>query len=152
MIERGADFRLKDVFGRNAIIYGAKCKDIELMKKFIKTKEDVNVEDYLGFSPLWMAVLGGDSKMVEFLVSVGADINVKSVAGITPLGIAIRNNDLEMIRVLIRNGVSFKFFNVKEKEFFLRADESVRKVVFEEMKKRNKVLKFFVKKEMVKSV
>jgi len=151
LLENGADFRLKDVFGRNAIIYGAKCKDIELMKKFIKTKEDVNVEDELGFCPLWMAVLGGDSKMVEYLIEKGADIKVKSVAGITPLGIAIKNNDCEMVRVLIRNGSGFKFFNVKEKEFFLTADDSVRRVVFEEIKKQNKVLKFFMKNDLVAS-
>ena len=48
-------------------------------------------------------------------------------------------------------GVVLSFLMLKKKSFFLNADDSVRRVVFEEIKKQNKVLKFFMKNNLVAS-
>ena len=151
LLKKGANIEAKDEYGKSALMLASSEGHKEIVELLLEKNANVNARDEHGSSALSKASVNGYKEIVELLIEKGADIKVKSVAGITPLGIAIKNNDCEMVRVLIRNGSGFKFFNVKEKEFFLTADDSVRRVVFEEIKKQNKVLKFFMKNDLVAS-
>jgi ankyrin repeat protein len=46
---------------------------------------DVNVQDELGFSPLWWACFNGHLELVEILLKAGANPNIEGFKIISPL-------------------------------------------------------------------
>lgn len=59
--------------------------DNELIKKLINLGAKVNVQDYLGKSPLHYACSKNDLELVSLLLSRGAKVNLKDNLGNTPL-------------------------------------------------------------------
>lgn len=61
---------------------------------------DVNHRDYLGRTPLMMAVLFCQYKIVEFLLSRGADPNIPNINGNLPIDEAIKRKDEKSIEFI----------------------------------------------------
>lgn len=56
----------------------------KIVDLLIRYKVDVNIMDYHGRTPLFMAARNGNKKIVESLIEAGADVNTKDKSGTTP--------------------------------------------------------------------
>ncbi len=63
--------------------------------------QNINAQDANGSTPLYLAVLYGNTSSVEFLLDKGADANIADSNGITPLYLAVYNGNLDIIAQLI---------------------------------------------------
>lgn len=80
---------------KNSILHSACHAGIlEVVELIINNRLiDINHKDYLGRTPLLMAVLFHNYKIVEFLLSKGADPNIPTNSGKTAIEFAIERKD-----------------------------------------------------------
>jgi ankyrin repeat protein len=77
---------------------------IVLVKKILKYKPDVSVEDYQGKSPLVHAILNNDPHVVGLLLLNGANPNKQDATGTTLLMFSASRGQLPIVKLLIENG------------------------------------------------
>ena len=84
--------------------------DLTAVKELIAAGADVNTQDdMMGYTPLYLAISGGNKEMAELLLSNGADINKPDTrTGYTPLMMALNSNNAELAKFLIDKGADFK--------------------------------------------
>ena len=87
-----------------------RSNDLDAAKELIAAGADVNMQDdMMGYTPLFLAVTGGNKDMAELLLSNGADINKPDQrTGYTPLMIALNSNNEELAKFLLDKGADFK--------------------------------------------
>jgi Zn-dependent protease with chaperone function len=78
--------------------------DTVKVTQMIEQGEDVQQEDFNGYTPLDWAVKAGNPKMIELLLKSGADPNYESTYGMTSLMMAAEIGDPNMIRMLVEGG------------------------------------------------
>ena len=61
---------------------------LEIVQLLLDAEANVNTRDKNGATPLYRAVLWGDTKILNLLLTYGADINTKDLEGDTPLHVA----------------------------------------------------------------
>lgn len=66
-------------------------------------KENINIKDKIGQSPLHLAVWTNNYLAVILLLQYKADINNQDQMGRTPLHCAIYNNNLKITQLLLKN-------------------------------------------------
>ena len=59
---------------------------------------------YKGYTPLFWAILYGETDVVKFLAEKGADINAKAENGKTPFSIASEAGDGDIVEILKNHG------------------------------------------------
>ena len=84
-----------------SILDAAKGGNIAAVKQHISTGTDVNVQNELGMTPLFLATGMGHKEIAELLISKGADLNAKDKNGGTPLHIASSRGQKEIAQLLI---------------------------------------------------
>lgn len=67
---------------------------------------DINMKDYNGRTPLYVAVCNQFLAMVQMLLRNGANVNEKNKHGWTPLYLAIVNGNIEIIKTLLDYGAN----------------------------------------------
>lgn len=73
-----------------------------------RCKEQLNVFDVQGRTPLHWACSCGDADDVKTLVDAGADLNIKDNHGLTPLIIAAGHGNVTMIKKLLNSGACIR--------------------------------------------
>ena len=74
-------------------------------------KENIDIKDKMGFTPLLTAVKHKCLENTKHLLLLGADVNIKTNEGSSALDIAIKNTDIEMIEVLFMNKIDRKNYD-----------------------------------------
>lgn len=100
LLERGADVKAVDCFGKTALDY-ALCYDAEVVQAIIDHGADVNRKDKWGETPLMEAVSNGYSDSVEVLLKAGADVSLKNNEGKTALMMASERGDVKAVNLLL---------------------------------------------------
>jgi ankyrin repeat protein len=91
-----------------------KAGDIELVEFFTTTNNrDLNVKDKLGFTPLHVAILNGQTEIAKLLIEEGANINVQNDHGSTLLHSAIFKCQDEIAKLLIEKGTDINLKDVE---------------------------------------
>jgi ankyrin repeat protein len=95
------------------IVSAIRSKNIGKLKFLvIQEKQDVNMRDEYGNSPLHVAVEYGTLKVLEFLIEVGADANTKTFYGEDALlYLAVLRESLEMTKLLVDHGADINARN-----------------------------------------
>lgn len=57
----------------------------KIVDVLIQNGADVNIVDYYGRTPIFMAARNGNQKIVESLIRANADVNLADKTGTTPL-------------------------------------------------------------------
>ena len=87
--------------------------NLEKVKKIIaKNPAQIDVQDWLGYTPLQLASGKGHTEIVEFLLDHGADIELENVYGKRPLLFAAEYGHYNTVRTLLEHGATV---NCKDK-------------------------------------
>ncbi len=91
--------------------YYLSISNIDEVDKLLKQGFPVNErEEYLGETPLQIAIESGNLSLIELLLTAGADSNMPddldhlplNYGGNTPLHYAVRKGDIEIVRLLLK--------------------------------------------------
>ena len=105
MILAGAQCSTETIAEMEARLCGyAFSGNLNEVEKMIRDGTSPSCADYLGNSPLHLAVQQKKHEMVVYLLSIKAEINCKNMKGDTPLSIALRNQDHCLADILIKAG------------------------------------------------
>ena len=105
MILAGAQCSVETIAEMEARLCGyAFSGNLNAVEKMIRRGTSPSCADYLGNSPLHLAVQQKKHEMVVYLLSIKAEINCKNMKGDTPLSIALRNQDHCLADILIKAG------------------------------------------------
>lgn len=97
------------------IEYAIEHEDLELAKIFIKNGVDVNHENSLGSSPLFLAISSGNIDMTKELIKAGADVNKIDKVNETPIFDAVRAGNKELVEELVKAGADIYHKNKDNK-------------------------------------
>ncbi|CAG2235599.1 unnamed protein product [Mytilus edulis] len=102
LLENGASVRTTDKTGKNALHYCADNLETQCAEMLLMREESlIHVQDEQGFTPLHMAVIGGNVPLLKLLVRKGADVDILDADGHTPSHWATVCTHLEILDVLI---------------------------------------------------
>ena len=94
--------------------YAVKYVRINMIQYFI-TLPNMNIDtsDELGRTPLFYAIINGDTAIIEMLLQNRDRVNInhQDDSGATPLHIACENNHTEIVRLLLDAGCNFIYQN-----------------------------------------
>lgn len=76
----------------------------ELMDSLVDHGASVNIQNFLGESPLFLACQRGMLSKANYLLDNGADVNVMNLDGAFPLHTAAARGDTELISLLVKYG------------------------------------------------
>ncbi|CAC5378445.1 unnamed protein product [Mytilus coruscus] len=102
LLENGASVNTTDKTGKNALHYCADNLETQCAEMLLMREESlIHVQDEQGFTPLHMAVIGGNVPLLKLLVRKGADVDILDADGHTPSHWATVCTHLEILDVLI---------------------------------------------------
>lgn len=91
------------------IIQAVINRDQEMAEKLAKAHEDIDLEDYNGYTAMDWAIKAGDSEMVKILLENGANPNNESGYMMTPLMTAATKGRADIIETLHSAGAEVNF-------------------------------------------
>jgi ankyrin repeat protein len=95
------------------LITAASLGDKATIKALIENKEDLNVKDHNGWTPLMWVTFNDLPKVASYMLKKGADPNIKDNNGKTALMIAIGKGHIKVVQALIDGGADI---NLKSKD------------------------------------
>lgn len=104
----------QDFIGETPLHDAVRAKDINQVKKLLKTNIEVNLKDKYGYTALHLAARLDELKIAELLVQNGATVNSTDIFKDTPLLDSTRNSTNAMSKFLLCNGA---LKNVKDRHF-----------------------------------
>lgn len=81
-------------------------RDIKWLTYLVAKGADVNLRNFRGTTPLWLAINTGFIDGASLLIAQGALVNNPGPAGETPLIAAVHQRNLELVRTLIKAGAN----------------------------------------------
>lgn len=114
LIEYGANIKAINKEGRTPLHLAIEERRYDIAELLIeKSKEQnteeatldlVNITDYEGISPLYIAVVKGDTEIIRMLIEKKAFLNIRDNSGWTPLHVTAKNNDDVVMKLLLESG------------------------------------------------
>ncbi len=86
---------------RTALHLAAKRGHTDIINELINAGADIDVQDYLGLTPLMLAIQATKSTAARKLILEGADLALSNIEGQTALHLAAQVGDLHTLNVLI---------------------------------------------------
>eukprot|EP00745_Piridium_sociabile_P001283 TRINITY_DN107817_c0_g1_i5.p1 TRINITY_DN107817_c0_g1~~TRINITY_DN107817_c0_g1_i5.p1 ORF type:complete len:946 (-),score=64.44 TRINITY_DN107817_c0_g1_i5:265-3102(-) len=81
-------------------------RDTETVGVLLRHGAKVDVWDYLGHSPLYLASKTDQEDVVECLLKHGASVQAYDLNGLTPLNVAIQNYNTDIVEILLDHGAA----------------------------------------------
>ena len=101
LLEKGANIKTHNSFGRTLLHSVAHTGNVEIAKQLIDKGLDVNAQDNDGATPLIYAASNGNYPMFKMLPDKGAELSIKENDGNDVLMNAIENGNLDIVNFLI---------------------------------------------------
>jgi len=109
LLDHGQDINARHPLHGVTPIFGALDRpdpDIDFIRFLLDRGAEVNLFDSMvGYSPLMLAALGGNTDVFRLLIDRGADYNAVNKDGVSVLHVTVQNDNPEMIRILLALGV-----------------------------------------------
>jgi len=114
LIESGADIKIKDAEGFDALLWAAHYGNLEIIDLLLGKGADIESQDSSGETPLMCAVSNGNLEVINLLLDRGANIESRDFQGWTPIKLTVSaSNSVNTARLLIKRGANL---NAKNKE------------------------------------
>lgn len=112
LLDNGADLNIRDIDDSTPLFYAAYSGHADIIKLLLeyktgKSKEDVNVQNIYGSTPLHIA--SGDKEKVDVvrvLIEHGANVNATDKHNSTPLHFATEYKNKNVVALLLENGAN----------------------------------------------
>ena len=104
LVEKGADPLAKNANGENICFSASKTNNPSILNTVIKCGTPVNERDYMGNTPLHMAVKWDATKSISRLLELGIDINDQNTSGKSALAVAAFSGKYPTAEVLLKKG------------------------------------------------
>ncbi|MHC4155523.1 MAG: ankyrin repeat domain-containing protein [Planctomycetota bacterium] len=104
LVDRGADFDIKDNRGFTPLHCAAQSGQTEIAELLIARGASVEVTDRIGHTPLHTAAEGGQHDIVVLLLAQRANVNAENRMGRTPLHVAAKTGHTDVVDILIAQG------------------------------------------------
>ncbi|KAK3390130.1 hypothetical protein B0H63DRAFT_107437 [Podospora didyma] len=99
--------RRLDAHGQTSLARAcAKGDYATVLERFRERREDINVADYAGNTPLHIAALNGYSDIVKLLIDAGSNLECVNNDKDAPLLDAVENGHLHVVKLLLAAGVN----------------------------------------------
>ena len=99
-------------FNKQGIFTYIDSDDIQLVKNYINSGYDLNIQDNYGDTPLIFASRCDNIEIFKLLLNYGASINEQNKRGNTALIRAAYNNNCEIVELLLNAGANINVQNV----------------------------------------
>lgn len=87
--------------GKTALSVASMEGNLEMVKFILENeKVQINHQDKMGQSPLFLAVLGENNDVATLLMKNGADPNQQNNEGIAPLDLALESDQKDLVKIL----------------------------------------------------
>jgi uncharacterized protein len=103
-----------------AIFDAIEKQDYKKTERLLKDKENIEMKDKNGLTPLWRATTLNNEKMVTLLINYGADVNFTLDMGVSSLIYACQVGYLEIVKILVSNGADIEQSDNEYKHTSLR--------------------------------
>lgn len=114
-------------YAKNQIIYYVENGDIEMVKKLIHSRYDIdetNEIDEFNATPLIRATVLNNTQMVQLLLENKASVNKADMGGATALHIASRNGNHDIVKLLLAHGANRDLRDAGDYTPLMRAQEN----------------------------
>ena len=145
LLERNANVNAFDVHKRRALSF---VRNVAIAKKIVENGGVVNYRDKWGNTPLINAVGENRIEIVKLFINSGAEINAQDNNGRTALMHAIKRNNIEVIKILVSNRADLHLKDDYGKSAILMADENIRKIMFDTLRKKESSKNMFGQKQV----
>lgn len=124
LLQKGAKVNHQNKLRENALLIAIKhchfkyCK--EIVELLLKNGCELNINTWLGQSPLHLAIIGHDDSLVEMLIRYGCNPNVQDALGLTPLFYLARDGKQNLVSLLFASGLNMQNETWVKDELLLR--------------------------------
>lgn len=119
LIEKGADVKVKNIYGNTPLHEAAKVAAISKIQRLLDSDADLEVRNNKGSTPLLFAMYAFDSPLevvataVRCLLENGANIHVADDEGMTPLHVSASRGEVQLIQELLTQGARIDAKNIR---------------------------------------
>lgn len=92
--------------GQSYLMYAIDDGDLTLARNLIEKGEDLNTENFRGYTPLLLAAAEGELEIITLLLKKGVPINYKSSKNLTALDVACKEGNYEVVKLLLDLGAN----------------------------------------------
>ncbi|KAJ5727000.1 ankyrin, partial [Penicillium malachiteum] len=110
LLQHGVQFNLQHVSGgRTALSYAAEHGCERSVQLLLEKKADTELQDEIGYAPLFYAIGNRNERIVRLLLDNGADVNCQDNYDTTPLLRSLHIQDERIVRILLDGGADVNF-------------------------------------------
>jgi ankyrin repeat protein len=130
LINRGADFKAKNIFNKTILHHAVENKDLELVDALFDKGANPDIHDLTNNTPLNMAILKGNLDICNLLIKKGANVNYRAPRGLLPLQNAINFEKKEICDLLLENGASIYLLGMPALHYAIQGERVSMAVYF----------------------
>jgi ankyrin repeat protein len=101
----------KNAFGYNPLKSAIRSGNLSMVKAFVESGANVNINLSSNVTPMHIAAEGGPKEILEFLINSKGDVNAVDGDGRTPLAIAIIQGRADNYELLVKAGANVKYIS-----------------------------------------
>jgi ankyrin repeat protein len=120
LLEKGADFTVKDFWGNNALMYSCSANNMEMAIKLLQKGVDVTLKSNYGENALMLCCSANNLEMFDKLLPKFSSVNDTTRSGYTALmyGARVPEINFKIINALISKGADLNYTNSKNESAF----------------------------------
>ena len=115
-----------DYFGQTAYHWAAKLGDLKMLKILIDYGPYLNIKDFKGRTPLYIAVINNHKDICRYLLSKGGNVYLKDKNGLTPADVAKGREMISLLSEFMAQPFSNPIYKARIKQVLIDRDKKIK--------------------------